>query len=145
MSSPPPKRPFRTKNSTAAESVVIFCYRRSFFTICTVVLLPFPRKTSISEHSPYYFATAVVNLVPVLNFLSVVFSVRKGPLGNLQQVVCNNCPYLSFKDALYESPDHVLLFLVLKDAAFLLAIGSFLLTVELFYLPLTILAFCLHF
>ena len=49
---PQPKGPFRTKNSTAPESVV-FCYRRSF-----LLSVPFPcfffwEKTSISEHSPY--------------------------------------------------------------------------------------------
>ena len=67
-------------NSTAPESVV-FCYRRSFFTLCTVFLPLFPRKRSISEHSPYRFATAVVNLLPVLNLLSVLFLVGEGPLG----------------------------------------------------------------
>ena len=76
-----PKGPFRTKNSTAPESVV-FCYRRSF-TFCTVFLPLFSRKRSISEHSPYRFATAVANLLPVLNLLSVLFLVREGPLGSL--------------------------------------------------------------
>ena len=82
-----PEGPFRTKNNTAPESVV-FCYRRSFFTLCTVFLPLCPRKTSISERSPYRFATAVANWLPVLNFLSVLnllsvlFLVREGPLGS---------------------------------------------------------------
>ena len=44
----------------------------------------FLRKTSISEHSLYCFATAVATLVPVPNSLSVVFLVQEGPfkLGN---------------------------------------------------------------
>ena len=38
---PLPKGPFRTKNATALNSVV-FYYRRSFFTICSDLLLNFP-------------------------------------------------------------------------------------------------------
>ena len=67
-----PEGPFRTKNATALDSVV-FWYRLSFLLSVLFSCHFFPRKTSISEHSPYRFATAVANLLPVLNLLSVLF------------------------------------------------------------------------
>ena len=89
-----PNGPFRTKNSTAPESVV-FCYRRSCLLSVPFSCLFFSRITSISEHSPYRFATAVANLLPVLNLLSVLFLVREGPLGcrvshNYRAICCKN-------------------------------------------------------
>ena len=45
-----PKGPFRTKNSTAPESVV-FCYRRSFLPSVPFSCLFFLEKRSTSEHS----------------------------------------------------------------------------------------------
>ena len=73
-----PKGPFRTKDTTALESVV-FCNRHfSVSVLCSCLF--FPRKPSISEHSPKRFATSVANLLPVPNSHSVVFLVREGPL-----------------------------------------------------------------
>ena len=46
-----PKGPFRTKNATALNSVV-FYYCRSFFTICSDLLLNFPLKIVVSKCLP---------------------------------------------------------------------------------------------
>ena len=48
---PVPKGPFRTKNTTALNSVV-FYYCRSFFTICSDLLLNFPLKKVVSKCPP---------------------------------------------------------------------------------------------
>ena len=78
----PPKGPFRTKNSTAHESVV-FCYRRSFLlSVPFSCLFCLEKQALLSTLSsvlllPYRIFLAVVNL------LSVLFLVRKGPLGRL--------------------------------------------------------------
>ena len=46
------------------------------FTIRAVFLSLFLRKPSISEHSPYCVATAIVNLLPVPASLSIVLSIQ---------------------------------------------------------------------
>ena len=69
-----PKTPFR-RGLSGTDSGGRFAPGR----FCSLPILP--RKTSISEHSPYRFAIAVANLLPVLNLLSVLFLVREGPLG----------------------------------------------------------------
>ena len=77
---PVPKGPFRTKNSTAPKAVV-FCYRRSFLLSVPFSCLFFLEKQALLSTLrsvlllPYRIFLAVVNL------LSVVFLVRKGPLG----------------------------------------------------------------
>ena len=85
-----PKGPFRTKMSTAPESVV-FCYRRSFLLSVPFSCLFFLEKQALLStiHSvlllPYCFSLAVVNLP------SVLFLVRKGPLGVNRGVVVFPC------------------------------------------------------
>ena len=45
------------------------------------MLLNFPSKIVVSKCPPFCFTIAVVNLLPVVNLLSVVILVREGPLG----------------------------------------------------------------
>ena len=75
-----PKGPFRTKNSTALESVV-FCYRRSFslpvpfsclFSLDTLAFLRPLRSVLLRPYRIFF---------PYRNSLSVVFLVWQGPLG----------------------------------------------------------------
>ena len=78
---PMPKGLFRTKNSTALESVV-FCYGCSSSLSVPFSCLLLLRKRSISE--PYgrsILLRPCRNFSPYRNSLSVVFLVREGPLG----------------------------------------------------------------
>ena len=67
-----PKGPFRTKNSTASESV--FCYRRSFLLSVPFSCLFFLEKQAL-------LSTLRSVFLSVANLLSVLFLVRKGCLG----------------------------------------------------------------
>ena len=71
------KGPFRTKNSTAPESVV-FCYRRCFFTIRTVFLPLFPRKNKHFSALSVAFCDFHTDFSRHSEF-AVLFLVRKGP------------------------------------------------------------------
>ena len=69
------KGPFRTKKSTALESV-LFCHRGSFFTIRTVSCLFFLEKQTLL--SPFRIRP-YRNYSPYRNSLSVLFLVQEGP------------------------------------------------------------------
>ena len=77
-----PEGPFRTKNSTALESVV-FCYRRSFFFIFCRVFLPLLSREKQTFLSPLRSVLLRPYRIfsPHRKSLSVVFLVWKGPLG----------------------------------------------------------------
>ena len=74
-------------------------------------ILPlFPRKQNISEHSAYRFAIVVANVVPVLNSVSVAFSIRKGPSG----VGVYMCVYIYIKYVCVCVCTRLVLWLVLR-------------------------------
>ena len=81
-----PKKPFRTKNSTALESVV-FGYRRSFS-----LSVPFSCLFCLEKKNKHFCALSVAFCYVCTEFsprhrnsLSVVFFVREGPLGGCLQ------------------------------------------------------------
>ena len=76
-----PKGPFRTKNSTAPESV--FCCRRSFSVSVPFSCLFFLEKQALLSTTRSVCYCCSVFCLAIANLLSVLFLVRKGPLGNL--------------------------------------------------------------
>ena len=77
-----PRGPFHTKNATALESVVS-CYHRSLLQSVHRFLLLFLGKQAFLSSLRSVFSFPYRNLVPIPNSLSVLFLVRKGPLGLL--------------------------------------------------------------
>ena len=75
-----PKGPFRTKNSMALESVV-FCYRRSFSQSVPFSCLFLLEKQAFLSPLRSVLLRPYRIFAPYRNSLSVVFLVRKGPLG----------------------------------------------------------------
>ena len=86
-----PKGPFRTKTSTALESIVIR-YRRSFSPSVPFSCLFCLEKQGISEPSPLRFAASVSNLLPVPKFtLHSIFSTG-GSLGLVERCFQDSLP-----------------------------------------------------
>ena len=77
----PPKGPFRTKNSTAPESVV-FCYRRTFSLSVPFFCLSLLEKQALLSTLRSVLLLPYRILLAVVNLLSVLFLVRKGPFAS---------------------------------------------------------------
>ena len=75
-----PKGPFHTKNSTALESVQ-FCHRRSFSVSVPFSCLLFLEKQALLSPLRSVLLRPYRICSPYRNSLSVLFLVRKGPLG----------------------------------------------------------------
>ena len=75
-----PKGPFRTKNTTALKSVV-FCYGRSVLLSVPFSCRFFLEKQALLSTIRSVSAIAVAFFLAVVNLLSVLLLVRKGPLG----------------------------------------------------------------
>ena len=84
-----PKGPFRTKNSTAPESVV-FCYHRSFSLSVPFSCLFVLEKQAFLSPLRSVLLRPYRIFSPYRNSLSVVFLVREGPLGGSDPLLSGN-------------------------------------------------------
>ena len=80
-----PKGPFRTKNSTALESVLL-CHRRSFSVSVPFSWLIFLEKQALLSPLGSVLLRPYRIWSPYRNSLSVLFLVRKGPLGRCREI-----------------------------------------------------------
>ena len=80
-----PKEPVRTKNTTALNSVV-FCYRRSFFTICSDLLLNSLKNGGFKESTVVFYYRRSVFTMDSKFTIRTVFSTG-GSFGKHEKVL----------------------------------------------------------